>query len=405
VPRAKKATQEAAVAVVEPEEVKVPEVVVKEFKARDVAPKAVRSVLLDIYEIKGWDGGDPPAQDFIADIRKFGVETPVRVVPNGDGYYIVDGRRRVKTVEHLSQTGDEKFAEGKIPAYIDTRKGREPGLASLAMNYQRGENVIGDSYTVKGYLDKGWDEKQIAEESGMSVAQVRVLRNIATRLDTRLVGATEQGKMSPWSARMAAQMKFPYQEMLVNDYLIPNGKITSDDIKEVQKIKRTGATANLPKTMFEGDNDDLPYEEDGEDGEPAGLPSSRLESKPKTGRVTVEMRRENYRHLLLQIQAEIGQIKKRNDTDKGVLQFVLESLALLDDTVAEPITVEEDEELAEDDVQANSDDENGEGVPFLKLHLSPEDAEEYDSFSDDDEEEEEEELEYEVVEGDEEPAF
>jgi len=354
-----------------------------ELKLKDIAPKAFRSMLVPLESIRGWEDGDPPAQDFIADVRRAGLEQPVRVRPIGDSgeYFVVEGRRRLKTVKLLLDEGMTEFA--KVPVVIDPRKkAREDGLASLAMNYQRNENIIGDSNTVKAYMDNGWTEKDIASQSGLTVEQVRVLRNVAYRLDSELREAVEQGRMSPWTSRMAAMQPEPVQQRLI-ETLRDKGRITVDDLKEARAAKRAKAQESLPASLYEGE--ELPYDEDEDEGEAAGLPSAKLERKAKTGRLTADDRRENVTQLVWDAKQELTLISKRSmtDDDKAVLALLNEALGILDpqfdvpalgDIDADNADEEENHDPEQDVMTYDEPDEEGEdggiGTPLFPFVIA-----------------------------------
>lgn len=299
---------------------------------------------LDIADIGGWHGGDPPPQDFIRNVGLLGIEQPIKVYPNPDyvdggsapKYLVKDGRRRIKAAVAHGKTA--------IAGVIDNRKGLNARVSSLAMNYQRGENWVGDAYTVKSLLDDGYTRAQIAAAGGLTGDQVKTLEDIATRLDSRLIGAIEAGKMSPWSAKMAARQPFKYQEMLVA-ILTDKGKVTSDDVIAVRSMKLAeAASEGLPADLYQ--TPDLPYEGGGTDYfEPGDAPDEmfggegeddpqELHSTPVDadgavkGKISREQRRENCARLLKLAKAEMIAIKKgaRSDDEQDVISFIEEAL-------------------------------------------------------------------------------
>jgi hypothetical protein len=384
----------------ESNEVQVPEV-------KDIAPKSFKSMLVPLDNIKGWEGGDPPASDFIADVRRYGIENPIRVVLQDGVYYAVDGRRRLKTADHLRQNGVEGF--GQVPVVIDTRKGREPGLSSLAMNYQRGENYTGDARTVKGYIDQGWTEKQIAAESGLKVEQVRALRDVATKLDSRLIAAIERGQMSPWSAKHAARLKAPEQEKLVK-ILMKKGKVAPDDVVQVRNAVRTKAIENFDTSMF-SQGGDLPFDEsydDGDEDEDGTDPVSHATNvangsagqpgyeKPQRGKITAAQRKENLQRLVMLAQHEIENVatKDRTQVEAQILLLTSEILNLLHS--AAEFTMEPEGE-SDGGVDANPEptgEDPGDDPVEVDADGIPNDfnadEDEPDEFDDEEEEEEEE---------------
>jgi ParB/RepB/Spo0J family partition protein len=214
--------------------------------------------LLDPKLVKLVGGGDPPSNDFIYSVATHGFYQPILVRSTGQKrqpYEVVAGRRRLAAAKLLGIP---------VPAMVEGRKSVNADIAALAENFQRGENVIGDAKIVWRLLDGGYTEKQIAEASGLKIIQVRALRDMR-KLRPELIEAVEDGKMRPWSARMAArQDPHTVQQRLV-DILEENGQITADDVVNVRRDNQGKAAAEVGGLIHEmpADFDD---EDDDEDG-------------------------------------------------------------------------------------------------------------------------------------------
>lgn len=342
------------------------------LKHRDVAPKPFRSDMVDIHLIDGYDDGDPPDEDFLADISTNGIEVPPRVAKEGDRYRVIDGRRRLKAADHLVTIGRKEFA--KVPVIIDTRKlARDPRFASLAMNYQRGENIVGDARTVMELKGEGFTEQQIAGIAGMKIEQVRALRKIMTALDPRLVKLVEEGKMKSHAARMAAQKAPEVQARLValadiKDY------ITDVDVNDAHRANVI-QTANGMENGDLYDGEEFPYEESEEAAVLAVGHAPAISPTATAKKVSHEQRVENAVRYTNFAKQELLQIKvnARTSAEQAAIDSYDDALRLLtlEEDVVEDVSDEEevavetvddveefDDETAEsDDDETDDDDE------------------------------------------------
>lgn len=187
--------------------------------------------------------GDPVAKDFVQSVELFGFIQPLVVRPLDDqGYELIDGRRRLQAARQLELRD--------VPVVLETRNSSEASdvMMSLAANYQRSENYVGDARSVWLMLDSGISEKMIGKAAGMTLAQVRRLRDLR-KLHPELLQAAEDGLMSVWSAGMAARLG-ERQEQLV-DVLHEKGKVTSDDVIAARQVNRDAAVASLPTDLFD----------------------------------------------------------------------------------------------------------------------------------------------------------
>jgi DNA-binding CsgD family transcriptional regulator len=359
-----------------------------ELKRKDVAPRAFRSEMVDLHLIDGFDNGDPPDDDFLADIAANGIEVPPRVRKEGDRYVAEDGRRRLKAAEHLLQAGRKEFA--RVPVIIDTRKNvRDSRFASLAMNYQRGENIIGDARTVMQLKAEGFTEQQIASRSGLKIETVRALRKIMTDLDPRLIKLVEEGKMKPWAARQAAQ-KAPEVQARLIALAETKDKITPEDVRDSHR-------ANAVMTANGMDNDEL-Y--DGEDF-PAEATPLPVSAPVPGGKVSHQTRVENAARYAGLAKQELLAIKsgERTSAEQAALDSFEDAIRLLvngEDVVADIVAYDAAEE--DDDEEEESEKEpDADEIEF--------DDEEDEEEEVSDEEPEAEEVDDEEPELDEEPPF
>lgn len=346
-----------------------------------VAPKAFRSSLVPIGSITGWETvGDYPTEDFVEDIKLNGLEVPIVIRPldvavaDGDEaqYEAVEGKRRLKTFHILNEQGVKGFDQ--IPAVINPRKGqRDPRLISIAANYKRGENVTGDSRTVKSLMDEGYTEKQIADASSADIAVIRALRDIITRLDPRLFAAVEAGNMGGWAARMAARLGDVGQGRLVKKYEL-TGKITPKDVEEARNFNVESAASTLPGGMAEHGGD-LPYDEelDGSAGELREVSTATRETATegpiKTGKLSTQDRIFNANRLFTMAKEQLKGIRNPPSFVAAALDAANDAIQLLGtgddeavlDISAAGIVVDDDEEVEGNE---EGEEEGDEEPPF-----------------------------------------
>lgn len=359
----------------------------KKLTPAAVRPRQFKSTLIPIDAITGWESiGDPPPDDFIDDIRRNGLEIPVVVdaVEGEDGetaYQIVEGKRRLRAFQVLTEEGIEGFEN--IPAVINPRRNqRDLRLRSLSANYQRGENVTGDARTVKDLMTAGYKDKQIAEASGTPIATIRVLRDIAFKLHPTLFEATEQNKMKPWTAKEASRLGLEGQARLIKQLEL-NDRVTSDDAIEARRFRVIqAADSALPKDMFDGDAE-LPYDDE-ETPVKANRDEMFVKAEPKKGKTGAD-HVFNARRAATIAKLELEKLKPANRTsrEQAALDSILDAIRLLDgeDEIVLEVTALDAEELEEeelDDEELNEDDDEEE-----------EDDEELDDEDLEEEEEEE----------------
>lgn len=115
-----------------------------EFVALREAGHVVASVPLDqvhstIMIRDRMEGDDPELLDLVTSIRELGLSNPIRVMqwPDGGGYELIQGYRRLSAYEHLARkTGDAKWRE--IPALVMVGEYDVAGLYRRMVD----ENVI-----------------------------------------------------------------------------------------------------------------------------------------------------------------------------------------------------------------------------------------------------------------------
>ena len=282
------------------------------------------SAQIPLSQIMGWkNAGDPPSKDFVENVRVHGLYQPIVVKPTNlkkTPYMVVEGRRRLRALAEIGRK--------TAPVVIEQRESVNANIAALATNYNRSENVIGDARIVWGLLDSGVSEKQIAAGSGLKVTQVRALRDMR-KLDPKLIQAVEDGKMRPWSARMAARLPQVAQDRLI-DKLETEGQVTSDDVVDARRFKVAQATELVggPIDSMPGfDTPDAPENFDAPDD--FDQPERDVQER---GGSSVE---NHLRHAITLLRAavtDLAAIKDQSADYEGALALVEDAISTLTDS-------------------------------------------------------------------------
>jgi ParB-like chromosome segregation protein Spo0J len=238
-------------------------------------------------------------------------------------YEVVDGRRRLRAL----LLNGQNVAEVVVNNTIEDTSG-----ASLVSNYIRSENVIQAAREVWNRMDDGETEKEIAEEEGINIAQIRALRDMR-KLLPELIAAVENGQMKSWAARMAARHPEDVQRQLV-ERLQANGKVTADDVKEVRSVKRKGAVSEVGDLFEDLPELDDEYNSTGDDltdddTDVVAWKDQDPEEKPRV-KVSRQDRLTNVKSYVTQARKEILAIKSnvRSGEENKILGLLDEILEL-----------------------------------------------------------------------------
>lgn len=132
-------------------------------------------------------------EDIIGNIRDLGLKKPVTVTEranlgNGLRYLLVCGEGRLKAFKTLGQA--------LIPARIVTASDEDAFIMSLTENiarraYRPLELLVG----IEQLRDKGYDNKVIAEKTGLSLDYVKGILQLLQKGEERLLVAVEAGRV------------------------------------------------------------------------------------------------------------------------------------------------------------------------------------------------------------------
>jgi len=166
-------------------------------------------------------------------IREKGILTPILVQCNGDGYQILDGRRRAAAA---LQAGLEE-----IPAILVEDGGPEVTLLAHAT---RSENPVAELEAICELQRRGLSEKEIARAGYSSLARIRRLAKL-NRLAPELAEKVEAGEIAPGVAFQAASLPQEEQQQL----LAENEAITAKAVRQAKYTRRLAATPALTKLV------------------------------------------------------------------------------------------------------------------------------------------------------------
>lgn len=181
------------------------------------------------------DAGD--ISDLVASIKDMGVLSPLVVVANGAGWYVVDGSRRLAAAR--------KAGRDTVPAVVQELSDAEAAAAAIVANIQRLD--LGPLEEAKAYREwltlTGKTQKELGEKVGRAPSTIA---NALRLLDAPkpLKEALERGDITAAHARVA--LSLPDPSLVSKLKLKPH--VTVDELEEkVEEIRRdwqrTGAPA------------------------------------------------------------------------------------------------------------------------------------------------------------------
>src|SRR5215471_3137933 len=114
--------------------------------------------------------------DFIASIKALGIRVPLIVRPNGQGYLVADGGKRLAAAQALAKAGDWK-PDAPIPVIVTDATDNEARELSLALNLVRADMHPVDAYRAFVALhtdkEKPFEVDAIASRFGIDAKVVR----------------------------------------------------------------------------------------------------------------------------------------------------------------------------------------------------------------------------------------
>lgn len=139
--------------------------------------------------------GGKKVEELAASIRAIGLQQNLGVVPNGKGYGVVFGGRRLRALQALKKAGElpESLADG-IPCKVMTEA--QATEASLAENAVReAMNPLDQFQAFQALVDEGKGEAEVAARFGVTEAVVKQRLRLA-RVSPKLLQAYGAGDMT-----------------------------------------------------------------------------------------------------------------------------------------------------------------------------------------------------------------
>lgn len=166
-------------------------------------------------------------EELAGSIELVGLQQPILVRPEGDGYTVISGHRRMAALKLLIHEGKDQFA--KVPCIVeqpdalpemtelklilanaDTRRMTD---SELSMQAERVERLLYELQE-KGVEFPGRMRDHVAEAVKVSKTKLNTLKVIRTKLRTDLTLRWEQGQISTDAAYNIARMPEVLQKMV-----------------------------------------------------------------------------------------------------------------------------------------------------------------------------------------------
>lgn len=182
-----------------------------------------------------------PSAEMRENVAAVGVLVPVLLVDYGDGFGVLDGRRRIKAAR-IAAVND-------VPARIASSvQGGGAAAITLATNELRSSNPAAELESIEELVRRGLSESEIARVSGMSVQTVRKRVGLL-RLLPPLLDAFRAGKILPSAAEAAAKLPHGTQEKIAAAFA-ESGRVTLAVVEEARRVRADGAIDALPSGLF-----------------------------------------------------------------------------------------------------------------------------------------------------------
>ena len=182
-----------------------------------------------------------PSASLIRSVREVGVLEPVILEERGDGFGVVDGKRRIKAARLAGRTD--------VPARVARGVGAG-GIAALTIvaNEQRSSNPAAEWDAIRDLQERGFSEAAIARVTGMGAMTIRKRAALGS-LVPELAAAFRAGAVPVTVAERAAKLPKERQAELA-DRLKRGERITGAAVAAAQRARVEAAVASLPGSLF-----------------------------------------------------------------------------------------------------------------------------------------------------------
>lgn len=184
---------------------------------------------------------DPTSIKELAEsLRQVGLQQPIRVRPDGDGFVLVDGERRYRAAQSLGWK--------TIQAVVEERPLDAAGALQrqLICNCQREDlTPLEKAAAIERLMrETNWTESQVASKLGFSCATVTRLLSLL-QLPEALREKIAQGRIGASAGYELARINDPAQQAELAEQLIA-GELTRDGLAGRAKAARRARSAAEP---------------------------------------------------------------------------------------------------------------------------------------------------------------
>jgi len=191
---------------------------------------------LDPVNVRKGDRGPDP--EFVASIRANGVEMPLAARPNGTGYLVTDGGKRLAALQALAERGDIP-ADHPVPVVVKKRTDTQAKELSLTLNVIRSGMHPVDEFRALAELhrdkSKPLDVDAIATRFGWPRKQIEQRLALGS-LDDKILDAWRQGTINADTAKAFTLCASKKAQVELFDKLGKHGRIDDWAVKSALRI-------------------------------------------------------------------------------------------------------------------------------------------------------------------------
>lgn len=233
----------------------------KEDYIVETAPLVFETREISFTDILEPEDKIPASGLLINQIRQWGLLNNLILVPVGDKYKVIAGRRRWDAMEKIRRgdkdnAADPTFAEKlavKIVRLPEAWENKDLSLSAITLmeNRARAENPLADALNIQKLLNNGVSHEEIKDLTGLIKAEQNLKLSLLQLLP-EYIEMMKDGRMSEKLAFKVAKLKRDEQEKMLaiaeERWELEGAKIhkiTHDDYKQVKLARRTGAADAL----------------------------------------------------------------------------------------------------------------------------------------------------------------
>jgi ParB-like chromosome segregation protein Spo0J len=201
-----------------------------------------------------------PTKEFVQDMQIRGQLEPIHVNKVPKGYYVISGRRRVKTFRELAKIDPEKYAT--IDAIVYTIEEGAAILATSAFNNRKADNALSDLEAIQYVLalNPKAGKNEISRLTGIPIPRIAKRLDLL-KLNSTLQVAVASGAITIGTAEKAAKLSTPMQENLVKIMAENSGRLSEADVAAIKRVRIADNAKQLVlpplEMILDNKNDDV----------------------------------------------------------------------------------------------------------------------------------------------------